>query len=183
MDIERFDCGKGKAQFCQGCYQMEKTDLGDYVRFEDYEKLLKERDEALAKLTAMENETPVLIVGAEDFNYDLMTLKKGSKLYEIPITHKVDSCACDLKVWYGSMPESNGNKNWTASLYRETGDKFDVMGGFIIARSEYPDRVRYDADCLRHLIGEIKERPCILDYDCEKCDAPESHSQQGADNP
>lgn len=79
-----------------------------------------------------------------------------------------------LKVWYGSMPESNGKTNWTAMLYRADGS---FMDGFTIARSEYPDRVRYNADCVRHLIGELTEKPFILDYDGDKCDAPELPAQ------
>lgn len=68
-----------------------------------------------------------------------------------------------LQVWYGKMPESNGKTNWTCQLHAG-----DWAEGFTIARSEYEDRVRYDADCLRYLIGEIKERPCILDYEGDK---------------
>ena len=66
-----------------------------------------------------------------------------------------------LQVWYGSMPESNGKANWTAILHR--GDVFEVSHTF--ARSEYKDRVRYEADCVRYLIGEIDKKPYILDYD------------------
>lgn len=35
--VTRYDCGYGNAQFCQGCYQMEQSDYGDYVKHEDYE--------------------------------------------------------------------------------------------------------------------------------------------------
>lgn len=75
-----------------------------------------------------------------------------------------------LAVWYGSMPESNGKSNWTAILYR----KDDGLGGGVnitLDRSEYPDRVRYEADRVRYLIGEIDKEPWILDYDAGKCDA------------
>ena len=65
-----------------------------------------------------------------------------------------------LTVWFGSMPESNGKMNWTAILHRG-----DISEGFTIARSEYHDRVRYDADCVRHLIGELEDEPDILEYD------------------
>lgn len=69
----------------------------------------------------------------------------------------------ELAVWYGSMPESNGKTNWTAILHRKgEGKCFD---GFTIDRSEYPGRVRYAADRVRYLIGEIPERPHLLDYD------------------
>jgi len=71
-----------------------------------------------------------------------------------------DGEAVALTVWYGSMPETNGKANWTAILH-----KGDIYSGFTIARSEYPDRVRYEADRVRFLIGEIKEEPFILDYD------------------
>lgn len=77
--------------------------------------------------------------------------------------------APELVVWFGSMPESNGKTNWTAMLYRKHGTFTD---GFTIDRSEYHDRVRYSADCVRHLIGELKEAPDILAYDENLCSAP-----------
>lgn len=70
----------------------------------------------------------------------------------------------ELEVWCGPMPESNGKANFTAILRRKGADFFDEAP-FTIARSEYPDRVRYEADCVRHIIGELAERPFILDYD------------------
>jgi len=72
-----------------------------------------------------------------------------------------------MEVWYGSMPESNGRSNFTAILRRKGASMFDT-DGFTIARSEYPERVRYDADCVRYLIGEIDKKPFILDYDGDK---------------
>lgn len=76
----------------------------------------------------------------------------------------------DLAVWYGPMPESNGKTNWTAILYRK--NPKGIISGLAechtIDRSEYPDRVRYEADRVRYLIGEIKEQPFILDYDDKK---------------
>lgn len=67
----------------------------------------------------------------------------------------------NLKVWYGSMPESNGKTNWTAILYKDD----DIDSGITISRSEYPDRVRYEADKMRFMIGEITKEPDILTYD------------------
>lgn len=69
-----------------------------------------------------------------------------------------------LSVWYGSMPESNGKSNWTAILHR-TG--YPIWEGSCITldRSEYPDRVRYEADRARYLIGELTDEPDILAYD------------------
>jgi len=78
-----------------------------------------------------------------------------------------------LAVWYGSMPESNGKSNFTAILHRkaEPGSKGSFMSclseGITLARSEYPDRVRYEADRARFLIGELEEEPFILDYDAD----------------
>lgn len=71
----------------------------------------------------------------------------------------------ELAVWYGSMPESNGKSNWTATLYRKGGDFF--LEGFCFARSEYPDRVRYEADRMKWIIGENANKPHILDYDAD----------------
>lgn len=73
--------------------------------------------------------------------------------------------APELTVWYGPMPESNGKSNFTAILMRKGGDMAD---GHTIARSEYPERVRYEADRVRYLMGELPESPFILDYDSEK---------------
>ena len=73
-------------------------------------------------------------------------------------------CA-ELTVWYGAMPESNGKTNWTAILHRK-GECLST--GITIDRSEYPDRVRYEADRMSHLIGELTEEPDILAYDANK---------------
>jgi hypothetical protein len=72
-----------------------------------------------------------------------------------------------VTVWYGKMPESNGRENWTASLRRV--NSTDPWGQeFCFARSEYPDRVRYEADKVRWIIGELPELPDILAYDADK---------------
>ncbi|MCZ9611517.1 hypothetical protein K9J44_26085 [Enterobacter hormaechei] len=39
--------------------------------------------------------------------------------------------------------------------------------GITIDRSEYPERVRYEADRMRHLIGELTDEPDILAYDAD----------------
>lgn len=70
----------------------------------------------------------------------------------------------ELSVWYGSMPETNGKANWTAILHRK-GECLST--GITIERSEYPERVRYEADRVRHIIGELKEEPDILAYDAD----------------
>lgn len=83
-------------------------------------------------------------------------------------------CQPRLAVWYGPMPESNGKSNWTALLHREGVSLLDGPN-ITLDRSEYPDRVRYEADRVRHLIGELENEPCILDYDTDKCDVPPTH--------
>lgn len=70
-----------------------------------------------------------------------------------------------LKVWFGKMPESNGKTNWTGFLYRDNGGELDYMDSFQIDRSEYKDRVRYEVDRLRYVIGETDKEPNILEYD------------------
>ncbi|EGM9180006.1 DUF551 domain-containing protein [Salmonella enterica subsp. enterica serovar Bovismorbificans] len=70
----------------------------------------------------------------------------------------------ELTVWYGSMPETNGKTNWTAMLHRKGQHLWE---GITIDRSEYPDRVRYEADRMRHLIGELPDEPDILSYDAD----------------
>ncbi|HGV3449381.1 DUF551 domain-containing protein [Raoultella planticola] len=70
----------------------------------------------------------------------------------------------ELSVWYGSMPESNGKSNWTAILHRK-GECLST--GITIELSEHPERVRYEADRVRHIIGELKEEPDILAYDAD----------------
>jgi hypothetical protein len=72
-----------------------------------------------------------------------------------------------LEVWFGAMPESNGKANWTAILHRG-----DLASGHTIDRSEHHDRVRYEADRVRWLIGELADKPDITVYD-EKMLSPE----------
>lgn len=72
----------------------------------------------------------------------------------------MEDAAPKLTVWFGAMPESNGKANWTAILYRG-----DISASFTIERSEHHDRVRYEADRVRFLIGELAEEPDILAYD------------------
>lgn len=42
-DVKRFDCTSGGSQYCYGCYTMSRDDeYGDYVLFEDYDRLRAE---------------------------------------------------------------------------------------------------------------------------------------------
>lgn len=70
----------------------------------------------------------------------------------------------ELAVWYGAMPETNGKTNWTAMLHRKGQHPWE---GITIDRSEYPERVRYEADRMRHLIGDLADEPDILAYDAD----------------
>jgi hypothetical protein len=79
-----------------------------------------------------------------------------------------------LTVWFGSMPESNGKKNWTAILHRKGGGAMAFADGITLARSEHHDRVRYEADRARYMIGEIPNPPDITQYDADMLSPPES---------
>ena len=67
-----------------------------------------------------------------------------------------------LAVWFGPMPESNGKLNWTVILHNG-----DVTQGITLARSEYTDRVRYEADRVRWLLGDLDKKPFLMDYDVD----------------
>ncbi|MEX3983748.1 hypothetical protein AB4Y45_32720 [Paraburkholderia sp. EG287A] len=84
-------------------------------------------------------------------------------LLAAPTPTVVADAAPKLAVWYGAMPESNGKSNFTAILHNG-----DISSGITLDRSEYPDRVRYEADRARWLIGELAEEPFILEYDADK---------------
>lgn len=93
-----------------------------------------------------------------DMDKLLSELKNSSPGEIIPVPRPT------LTVWYGAMPETNGKTNWTAILHRK-GECLST--GITIDRSEYPDRVRYEADRMRHLIGELAGEPDILAYDAD----------------
>lgn len=84
---------------------------------------------------------------------------------------RLGPCTCGatpkLAVWFGPMPESNGKTNWTAILHRG-----DISEGYTIERSEHHDRVRYEADRVRWLIGELPELPFVLDYNADMLSPP-----------
>lgn len=87
-------------------------------------------------------------------------ISKGWNVREI-FTHP----GIELAVWCGAMPESNGKSNFTIMLHRKD-EHFSE--GITYERSEYPDRIRYEADRLRYKIGELDEEPCITQYDGDK---------------
>lgn len=71
-----------------------------------------------------------------------------------------------LTVRLTSYPESNGKRNWTALFVRT--EPFDGLvgtsGGITIARGELWNRVAYEAERAKFLIGERDTEPFILDY-------------------
>ena len=71
-----------------------------------------------------------------------------------------------LTVRLTSFPESNGKRNWTAMFART--EPFDGLvgssGGITIARGEYWNRVAFEAERAKFLIGERDTEPFILDY-------------------
>ena len=106
-----------------------------------------------------------------DMDKLLSELKNSSPGEIVPVPRPT------LTVWYGAMPETNGKTNWTAILHRK-GECLST--GITIDRSEYPDRVRYGADRMRHLIGELAGEPDILAYDADAHSGYVAHQQQSS---
>ena len=71
-----------------------------------------------------------------------------------------------LTVKLQSFPESNGKRNWTALLVRvdKWGGLVGNCGGISLAHGELWNRVAYEAERTKLLIGERDTEPCILDY-------------------
>ncbi|MBK6616383.1 hypothetical protein [Ottowia sp.] len=71
-----------------------------------------------------------------------------------------------LTVRLQSFPESNGRRNWTALLVRV--EAWDGLvgncGGITVARGEFWNRVAYEAERAKLLIGERDTEPDIMDY-------------------
>lgn len=71
-----------------------------------------------------------------------------------------------LKVVIHSYPESNGKRNWTALITRD--HKWNGLigngGGITVAHGEYWNRVAYESERARFLIGEREKEPDIIQY-------------------
>jgi hypothetical protein len=71
-----------------------------------------------------------------------------------------------LTVRLTSFPETNGRRNWTALLVRK--QPWDGLigncGGITVAHGELWNRVAYEAERAKFLIGERPDEPFILDY-------------------
>lgn len=80
--------------------------------------------------------------------------------------HCVEKSQPRLTVRLKSYPESNGKRNWTATFART--EPFDGLvgssGGITIARGECWNRVAFEAERAKFLIGERDTEPFILDY-------------------
>ena len=72
-----------------------------------------------------------------------------------------------LRVHLRGYPESNGKRNWTALLKRaESGfpGLVGTNGGIVFSYGEYWNRVAFDAERARYLIGDRASEPHILSY-------------------
>lgn len=71
-----------------------------------------------------------------------------------------------LKVVVMTFPESNGRRNWTAMFQRAHpwSGLVGNCGGITIARSECWNRVAYEAERARYLLGLRETEPYILHY-------------------
>ena len=49
---ERFDCTNGNTPWCQGCYTMTPNEYGDYVQWEDYERITAAKAAEIERLRA-----------------------------------------------------------------------------------------------------------------------------------
>ena len=67
-----------------------------------------------------------------------------------------------------SLLESNGKRNWQAYFVRQNNDDFEgligSLGGVCIAWGEHFNRVAYEAERARFLIGERTTEPKIWAY-------------------
>jgi len=124
------------------------------------------------EMIALAPEPPAAVIPLVDEVYEALGRAQSRTSHEnvVDVLHALISVELraapndgKLTVWYGSLPESNGKHNYTVILHRG-----DISKGMTIERSEYPDRVRYEADRVRWLIGEIDQKPWILDYDADK---------------
>lgn len=130
-----------------------------------------ELDAALARLAELEKQEPcaVFLGWNDDGSAKLDAACEGPEslgenncLYLAPGA----SPQPRLKVRLTTFPESNGKRNWTALLVRE--EKWDGLvgncGGVSLARGELWNRVAWEAECARYLIGKRDTEPFILDY-------------------
>lgn len=93
---------------------------------------------------------------AEELSKAITSYKEGGRVPSQP----------ELKVVLGSFPESNGKRNWTALITRVEpwGGLVGNCGGITMARGELWNRVAYEAERAKLLLGLRDTEPHILDY-------------------
>lgn len=79
----------------------------------------------------------------------------------------------ELKVVLFKMPESNGKNNWQAYFKRKNDTELKglvgSMGGICISWGEQWNRVAYEAERARFLIGERNTEPDLMQYGSDVC--------------
>lgn len=87
----------------------------------------------------------------------------------------------ELDVIIRSYPESNGKKNWTAMFVRKEPWKGLVGsgGGITISRGESWNRVAYEAERAKFLLGLREKEPFILDYGDDISDPKDWKGESG----
>lgn len=88
------------------------------------------------------------------------------KVFDMPKVEDSAKSAIELHVTLYAFPESNGKRNWTAMFKRVEpwGGLIGNCGGITIARGEYWNRVAYEAERARFLLGLRKTEPEIMHY-------------------
>lgn len=99
----------------------------------------------------------------EEFN--TLTTPMRTKIKQLK-EKTVDTVQPEFTVRLVSYPESNGKRNWTAQFVRKGG--FDgLVGtgvGITFSHGELWNRVAFDFERARFLLGERDTEPFILDY-------------------
>lgn len=109
----------------------------------------------------------------------------GFHVQEVPVIGAVAlPTTPELIVGFGSMPESNGRENWTVRLIRrkdiDPNQPINAeANAFQLFRSEFKDRMRYEADCLRFFLEQTDKKPNILDYDADLCSDFAKNQREG----
>lgn len=74
----------------------------------------------------------------------------------------------ELKVVLFKIPESNGKRNWQAYFKRKDDPTFKglvgSLGGICISWGECWNRVAYEAERVRFLLGERTTEPSLQEY-------------------
>lgn len=63
---ERFDCTNGNTPWCQGCYTMTPNEYGDYVQWEDCERITAAQAAKIERLRAVRDSFQRVGIAAQD---------------------------------------------------------------------------------------------------------------------